>query len=262
MAELDVFKNNLDFPIYGLSYSVVFAITDGDGDLISGATGIQSTISKNGNDMFVSTTNSVTEIANGYYYITLTSTEMSAQAIILHVTSTSTGSKPVSAIISPKTIQPIFIGNFTLSDLMDSFGNTVKLGATDGKFLNYYCNCIIAINSPIEPQQVRYIYYYDNTTKIATLNGAIANPSVGDTYNIYLTENSYNIHAYNNLKYFMDFTGVTANSNIPLSSVFNRIYAANTNKVVYESSTYKVFDNDNRTQLYSYKVYETGRMPQ
>ena len=77
MAEATGLRNNaLPYPIYGAPWGVVFPILDNDGDLVTGAAGLDSEISKNG-DTFADCTNEATEIAtsSGVYYLLLTSAD-------------------------------------------------------------------------------------------------------------------------------------------------------------------------------------------
>lgn len=72
----------------GVERTVVFKMVD-ETDFATPETGltVTATISKDGGS-FASCTNSVSEIANGWYKVTLTATEMSADEIILKCTAT------------------------------------------------------------------------------------------------------------------------------------------------------------------------------
>lgn len=73
------------------------------GALITGATGLDSEISKDGG-AFTDCTNEATEISQGVYYLELTSTEMNADQVVVIVKSTSTDAVPVVISMSPVAI--------------------------------------------------------------------------------------------------------------------------------------------------------------
>jgi len=66
LAEVAEMQNNiLPYPIMARAYHIIFPIIDGNGVVISGATGLDSEYSKNG-DSFTDCTNEATEIATNY----------------------------------------------------------------------------------------------------------------------------------------------------------------------------------------------------
>lgn len=82
----------LPVPRKNVAYRLVFAIYKNDGTLITGATGLDSEISKD-QGTAADCTNEATEIATstGMYYLDLTSTEMNADNVAVVVKTTSTG---------------------------------------------------------------------------------------------------------------------------------------------------------------------------
>ena len=66
-------------PLKNTAYRVTFPIMDNDGDLVSGAAGLDSQISKDGG-AFIDCTEEATQIASdsGMYFLDLTATEMDA----------------------------------------------------------------------------------------------------------------------------------------------------------------------------------------
>jgi hypothetical protein len=76
---------------------------DADGDLVTGATGLDSEISKDGGT-FVDCTNEATEIAtaSGVYFLDLTSTEMTADTVAIIVKTTSAGAKTTPIVLLPQ----------------------------------------------------------------------------------------------------------------------------------------------------------------
>jgi hypothetical protein len=90
------------FPIKNTAYRVTFPILDADGDLVSGAAGLDSEISKDGGT-FADCTNEATEIAtsSGMYYLDLTATEMNADTVAIIVKTTTTGAKTTPIVLYP-----------------------------------------------------------------------------------------------------------------------------------------------------------------
>ncbi len=90
------------FPLKNTAYRVTFPILDADGDLVTGATGLDSEVSKNGGT-FADCTNEATEIAtaSGMYYLDLTSTEMNADTVAIIVKTSSSGAKTTPIVLYP-----------------------------------------------------------------------------------------------------------------------------------------------------------------
>lgn len=89
-------------PIKNQAYRVTFPILDADGDLVTGATGLDSEVSKDGGT-FADCTNEATEIAtsSGIYYLDLTSTEMNADTVAIIVKTSSSGAKTTPIVLYP-----------------------------------------------------------------------------------------------------------------------------------------------------------------
>ena len=89
-------------PIRATAYRVIFPIMDADGDLVTGATGLDSEVSKDCGT-FADCTNEATEIAtsSGIYYLDLTSTEMTADSVAVIVKTTSSGAKTTTLVMYP-----------------------------------------------------------------------------------------------------------------------------------------------------------------
>ena len=90
------------FPIKNTAYRVTFPILDADGDLVTGATGLDSEISKDAGT-FTDCTNEATEIAtsSGIYYLDLSSTEMNADCVAIIVKTSSSGAKTTTLVMYP-----------------------------------------------------------------------------------------------------------------------------------------------------------------
>ena len=75
---------------------------DADGDLVTGATGLDSEVSKDGGT-FTDCTSEATEIAtsSGVYYLDMTSTEMNADTVAIIVKTSSSGAKTTVIVLYP-----------------------------------------------------------------------------------------------------------------------------------------------------------------
>lgn len=90
-------------PQKNVAYRVTFPIFDADGDLVTGATGLDSEISKDGG-AFTDCTNEATEIAtaSGMYYLDLTNTEMNADTVAVIIKTSSSGAKTTPIVMYPE----------------------------------------------------------------------------------------------------------------------------------------------------------------
>jgi hypothetical protein len=116
-------------PRKNVAFRAVFPIMDADGDLVTGATGLDSEISKD-QGTFGDCTSEATEIAtaSGVYYLDLTATEMNADCVAIIVKTTSSGAKTTVLVFYPEEvgdyrIDPAVI-NAEVVDVMnvDTFG--------------------------------------------------------------------------------------------------------------------------------------------
>jgi hypothetical protein len=90
-------------PQKNVAYRVTFPIFDADGDLVTGATGLDSEVSKDGG-AFTDCTNEATEIAtaSGIYYLDLTNTEMNADTVAVIIKTSSSGAKTTPIVMYPE----------------------------------------------------------------------------------------------------------------------------------------------------------------
>lgn len=90
-------------PTKNTAYRVTFPILDADGDLVTGATGLDSEVSLDGGT-FADCTNEATEIAtsSGLYYLDLTAGEMNADTTAVIVKTTSSGAKTTVLTFYPQ----------------------------------------------------------------------------------------------------------------------------------------------------------------
>ena len=95
--------DSMPIPKKNVAYRVVVPILDADGDLVTGATGLDSEVSKD-QGTFADVTAEATEIAtaSGMYYLDLTATEMNADCVAVIVKTTSSGAKTTPIVMYPE----------------------------------------------------------------------------------------------------------------------------------------------------------------
>lgn len=94
-------------PFKNAAWRVTVPIFDADGDTVTGATALDSEISKDGG-AFADCTNEATEIGtSGIYYLDLTSTEMNADTVVIQVKTSSAGAKTTNIIAYPQEADDI-----------------------------------------------------------------------------------------------------------------------------------------------------------
>jgi hypothetical protein len=176
-------NNALPYPVYGVAFTVVAPLLDADGDPISPSSP-DSEVSKNG-DTFADCTNEATEIAtsSGVVYLTLTSTEMTADIVAVRIQST--GAKTTVLTLYPRKLPILSTG--TCQGSNDT--SDIQLASGDSAVDDTYngCLCVAVIDGTTE---ARIINDYVGSTKVAEIAPAwnTAQPDSGDTYTIYLPE--------------------------------------------------------------------------
>jgi len=185
MAEATGLRNNaLPYPVYGAPYGVAFPILDADGDLVAGAAGLDSEISKNG-DTFTDCTNEATQIAtdSGTYYLLLTAAEMTADVVTVIVKTSTSGAKTTTLVFYPRKLVELASGTA-------QGGDTGYITLADGTVLfdGQYagCLCVATIDGNVE---ARILQVPTASNQQATVTPAwnVA-PDSDDTYKIYLPE--------------------------------------------------------------------------
>ena len=93
------------WPIKNAAFRVTFDLRLTTGAVNTGATGLDSEISKDGGT-FADCTNEATEIAtsSGVYFLDLTSTEMNADTVAIRVKSTNTNNMDQVLVLYPVSI--------------------------------------------------------------------------------------------------------------------------------------------------------------
>ena len=124
------------YPIKNTAWRVTFPILDADGDLVTGATGLDSEISKDAGT-FADCTNEATEIAtsSGMYYLDLTSTEMNADTVAIIVKSSGKTTPivvyPITASVAKLGVNLVNIAGSAVSTSTAQLGvNAVQAGGT------------------------------------------------------------------------------------------------------------------------------------
>lgn len=90
------------WPIKNKAWRVTFPILDAAGDLVTGAAGLDSEVSKDGGT-FADCSSEATEIAtgSGVYYLDLTATEMNADTVAIIVKTSTSGAKTTTLVANP-----------------------------------------------------------------------------------------------------------------------------------------------------------------
>jgi hypothetical protein len=184
MAEVTGLRNNvLSFPIYGLPYGVVFPILDNTGALVTGAAGLDSEFSANG-DTFTDCTNEATEIGStGMYYLLLTNSEMAANVVAVITKTSTTDAKTTPIVLYPR--QKVVIHNGTAQT---GSSNSITLDSGASALDDAY-NGMVILGSLDSNLEVRMITDYVGSTKVAAVTpNWVTTPDSDDTFIIYLPE--------------------------------------------------------------------------
>lgn len=131
------------FPRYAQAHRVYFPIFDEDGDLVSGAAGLDSEVSLDG-AAFSDCTNEATEIgSSGIYYLDLTAAEMTARAVVHQTKTSSTGAKTAVTIHYPVQDGDIDV-NLTAIDGQATDGNNATLNLASLNIINSAGSAVVA----------------------------------------------------------------------------------------------------------------------
>lgn len=186
MAEVTAFRNNaLPYPVYGVPWTIVFALLDADGDPVTGAT-CDSEVSKNG-DTGVDCTNEGTEITfttatnKGQYYLTLTAAEMTGDIITVSIYSAT--SKATVVVLYPRKLVTLTSGTS-----QGGAAGYITLAASTVLFNNQYngCLCVATIDTLVEAR-ILQVCTQSNQQCTVTPSWNVV-PDADDTYIIYLPE--------------------------------------------------------------------------
>lgn len=149
-------------PIKNAAYRVTFPILDADGDLVTGATGLDSEVSIDGGT-FADATAEATEIAtaSGMYFLDLTAAEMNGDTIAIIVKTTSSGAKttPLVLYTAARSINDLAFPTVTGRSLDVSAGGEAGLDWAN-------------IGSPTTPQNLSATNI-DVDQVVASVSGAV-----------------------------------------------------------------------------------------
>lgn len=149
--------------LWGVAHRLIFPILDADGDLVTGATGLDSEVSKD-QDTFADCTNEATEIAtsSGMYYLDLTATEMEADAVAVIVKTSSVDAKTTALVIytDPAT---------RTRKAQAGAAGTITLDASASATDDFYNDQVVRIVGGTGAGQARLVSDYVGSTKVASV---------------------------------------------------------------------------------------------
>lgn len=165
----------LELPIYGAAYRVVLPIFDSTGELQTGAASLDSEVSK---DFGTATdcTNEATHLANGVYYLDLTSTEMTAATIIGAVKSDKND--------TPFYLRPLRLPAIETGTAQAGAATTVTLASGASSVDDFYVGMYVRTTGGTGSGQARKIIDYVGSTKVATVEGWTTTPDATTTYEV------------------------------------------------------------------------------
>ena len=185
MAEVTAMRNNaLPYPVYGVTFTIVFPMLDADGDLVTGATTPDSEISKNG-DTFADCTNEATEIAtsSGIYYLTLTGTELTTDIAAIIAKSATSGMKTTPIVLYPRKLVQLATGTS-----QGGASGYITLAAGTIKYNGQFNGCLI-VGTLDSTQEARIITGCTASNQQCAVTPAWnTTPDADDTYIVYLPE--------------------------------------------------------------------------
>jgi len=179
------------YPIYNARFRVAFPILDADGDLVTGAAGLDSEASQD-SGTFADCSNEAVELAtsSGMYYLDLIATELDTQSTAIIVKTSTVGAKTTPMVLYPRRLPQVRTGT-----AQAGAASTITLDAGASAIDDYYNGCYVNItnNSPANALgQARKIIDYVGSTKVATVQGTWGtNPSSASTFEILLTEDAF-----------------------------------------------------------------------
>lgn len=184
------------FPIYNARYRIIFPIYDNDGDLVVGASGLDTELSQD-QGTFADATNEATQIAtnSGTYYLDLIATELDTKCTAGIVKTTTTDAKTTMFTLYPVRLPVIRTGTAQAGAT-----STITLDSGASAVNDFYNGCFVNItnNTPSNVLgQARRIIDYVGSTKVATIEGQWGtNPSSSSTFEILLTPEASSLVAW------------------------------------------------------------------
>lgn len=114
-------------PLKNAAYRVTFPIRDAQGNLVAGATGLDSERSLDG-AAFVDCSNEATHIAQGVYYLDLTAAEMNADTTVVIVKSTE--GEPTVIVLHPEEAGDIRVNVTQVNGVTEAAADLGRAAAT------------------------------------------------------------------------------------------------------------------------------------
>lgn len=162
-------------PEKNVAYRVTFPILDADGDLVTGASALDSEVSKDGGT-FTDCTNEATEIAtsSGMYYLDLTSTEMNADTVAIIVKTSTSGAKTTTIVMYPEEAGDVRVNVTQVNGTSQTAGDIPAMITTVDDFLDTEVAAIKAKtdNLPSDPADASDIAssFSSLNTKVDTID--------------------------------------------------------------------------------------------
>lgn len=165
----------LELPIYGAAYRIVLPIMDSTGELQTGAASLDSEISKDF-AAAANCTNEATHLANGVYYLDLTSTEMTAHNVIGAVKSDKND--------TPFHIRPLRLPSVHSGTAQAGAATTITLDTGASTEDDFYVGMYVRTTGGTGPGQARKIIDYVGSTRVATVEGWTTTPDATTTFEV------------------------------------------------------------------------------
>jgi|GEM_PF-4183259 len=138
-------------PIKNQAYRVTFPIFDADGDLVTGATGLDSEVSKDAGT-FTDCTNEATEIAtnSGMYYLELTATEMNADTVAIIIKTSSSGAKTTPLVFYPAEAGDIIVNVKQVNGTTQTAGDLASMITTVDDYVDTEVAAVKAVTDKLD----------------------------------------------------------------------------------------------------------------
>ena len=115
----------LPVPRKNTAYRITFPIFDADGDLVTGATGLDSEVDLDAAG-FADCTNEATEIgSSGMYYLDLTAAEMNADTVTIIVKTSTVGAKTTPIVLNPQEAGDIRVNTTEVGGTAQTAGDII-----------------------------------------------------------------------------------------------------------------------------------------
>ena len=139
-------------PRKNVAFRLTVPILDADGDLVTGASSLDSEVSLDG-AAFADCTNEATEIGStGIYYLDLTASEMNADTVVVQVKTATSGAKTSVIVMYPEEAGDVRADMVAISG--DSAAADNLEAAADGTGYNLGGGAVVAASVTADPSGV------------------------------------------------------------------------------------------------------------